>query len=160
MDNVGMTVRRHSGAPRAIFFGVAALVFAASAAATVVWCASMQAMGGTPMPGGWTMSALWTPLCGHTWFDAAVSFAGMWNAMMVAMMLPAVAPALWRYFGAVSEARAAHAGGMTAMAGAGYFFVWLVAGVLVFAAGRNLPRWRSRHLSWPIPRQPWRVSSS
>ncbi|MCP3722692.1 DUF2182 domain-containing protein [Paraburkholderia sp. CNPSo 3272] len=138
MDNVGMTVRRHSGRPRAIFFGVASLVFAGSAAATFVRCASMQAMGGTPMPGGWTMSALWTPMCGHTWFDAAVSFSGMWNVMMVAMMLPAVAPALWRYFEASGEARAARAGGMTVMAGAGYFFVWLVVGVLVFAAGTQL----------------------
>ncbi|TDQ81836.1 DUF2182 domain-containing protein [Paraburkholderia silvatlantica] len=138
MDNVGMTVRRHSGAPRAIFFGASSLVFAASTAATFVWCASMDAMGGTPMAGGWTMSALWAPMCGRTWFDAAVSFAGMWNVMMVAMMLPAVAPALWRYFEAVGNARAARAGGMTAMAGVGYFFVWLVVGVVVFAAGAQL----------------------
>jgi hypothetical protein len=41
--------------PRA-FFGVSALLFAASAAATIVRCASMSAMGGMPMPGGWTMS--------------------------------------------------------------------------------------------------------
>ncbi|MEX3938891.1 DUF2182 domain-containing protein [Paraburkholderia sp. BR10937] len=138
MDNVGMTVRLRGEAPRAMFFGVASLVCAASAAATFIWCASMQAMGGMPMPGGWTMSALWTPMCGRTWFDAAVSFAGMWNAMMVAMMLPAVAPALWRYFEAAGEARGARAGGLTVMAGAGYFFVWLVVGMLVFAAGVQL----------------------
>ncbi|WP_233887555.1 copper chaperone [Paraburkholderia flagellata] len=138
MNNVGMTVRRHSGAPRAIFYGVSSLVFAASAAVTFVWCASMEAMGGTPMPGGWTMSALWAPMCGRTWFDAAVSFAGMWNVMTVAMMLPAVAPALWRYFEALGDGRAAQAGGMTVMAGFGYFLVWLVVGVLVFAAGAQL----------------------
>ncbi|MCP3706974.1 DUF2182 domain-containing protein [Paraburkholderia sp. CNPSo 3274] len=138
MDSIGVTVRRHSGASRAIFFGVSSLVFAASAVGTFVWCASMHAMGGTPMPGGWTISALWTPMCGRTWFDAAVSFAGMWNVMMVAMMSPAVAPALWRYFEAVGDGRAARAGGMTVMAGAGYFFVWLVVGVLVFAAGAQL----------------------
>ncbi|WP_321960470.1 DUF2182 domain-containing protein [Paraburkholderia sp. J7] len=139
MDNVGMTVRRHGGpAPRAIFFGVSSLVFAASTAVTFVWCASMEAMGGTPMPGGWTMSALWAPMCGRTWFDAAVSFAGMWNVMMVAMMLPALTPALWRYFEAMGDERTARAGGMTAMAGVGYFFVWLAVGVLVFAAGAQL----------------------
>ncbi|MEM5310248.1 DUF2182 domain-containing protein [Paraburkholderia sp. JHI869] len=138
MDNVGITVGRHSGAPRAIFFGVAALVFAASATVTFVWCASMDAMGGTPMSGGWTMSALWAPMCGRTWLDAAVSFAGMWNVMMVAMMLPAVAPALWRYFEAVGERPAAQAGGMTVMAGFGYFLVWLAVGALVFAAGAQL----------------------
>ncbi|CAD6517660.1 hypothetical protein LMG27952_00880 [Paraburkholderia hiiakae] len=135
MDSVGITVRRRSGAPRVIFFSVSSLVFAASAAVTFVWCASMEAMGGTPMPGGWTMSALWAPMCGRTWFDAAVSFAGMWNVMTIAMMLPAVAPALWRYFEAVEHARAAR---MTAIAAAGYFLVWLLVGVLVFAAGAQL----------------------
>lgn len=34
------------------FFAVASLLFAASAAATIAWCASMAAMGGMPMPGG------------------------------------------------------------------------------------------------------------
>ncbi|WP_322028350.1 DUF2182 domain-containing protein [Paraburkholderia sp. J76] len=138
MDNVGMTVRRRSGAARAIFFGVSSLVVAASARATWVWCASMETTGGTPMPGGWTMSALWTPMCGRTWFDAAVSFAGKWNAMMVAMMLPAVAPALWRYFEALRNERAARAGGMTVTAASGYFLVWLAVGMLVFAAGAQL----------------------
>jgi hypothetical protein len=38
------------------FFGVSALLFAASVAATIVWCASMSGMGEMPMPGGWTMS--------------------------------------------------------------------------------------------------------
>lgn len=33
------------------FFGVSALLFAASAATTIVWCASMSAMSGMPMPG-------------------------------------------------------------------------------------------------------------
>lgn len=138
MDNVGMTVRRREGAPRAVFFCVSSLLFAASAAATYVCCASMDAMGGTPMPGGWTMSALWTPMCGRTWFDAAVSFAGMWNVMMVAMMLPAMAPALWRFFEAADDGGAARAGAMTVIVGAGYFLVWLVVGVLVFAVGAQL----------------------
>jgi len=38
------------------FFGVSALVFAASAAVTIVWCASMSAIGEMPMPSGWTMA--------------------------------------------------------------------------------------------------------
>ena len=49
------------------FFGVSALLFAASAAATVVWCASMSATGGMPMPGGWTMSMAWMRMPGQTW---------------------------------------------------------------------------------------------
>jgi hypothetical protein len=47
------------------FFGVSALLFAASAAATIVWCASMSAMGGMPMPGGWTMSMAWMRMPGQ-----------------------------------------------------------------------------------------------
>jgi hypothetical protein len=42
-----------SSFPRA-FFGVSALLFATSTAGTIVWCASMSAMG--EMLGGWTMS--------------------------------------------------------------------------------------------------------
>jgi hypothetical protein len=41
------------------FFGVTALLFATSAAVTIVWCASMSATGETPMPIGWTMSMAW-----------------------------------------------------------------------------------------------------
>ncbi|HTR11633.1 MAG TPA: DUF2182 domain-containing protein [Paraburkholderia sp.] len=137
MNDVGKTARC-GDASRAIFFGVSSLLFVASAAATLLLCSSMEAMGGTPMPGGWTMSALWAPVCGQTWLDAAVSFAGMWNIMMIAMMLPSLAPALWRYQEWVSGARAARAGALTALAGAGYFIVWLIVGLLVFAAGAQL----------------------
>jgi len=41
------------------FFGVSALLFATSAALTIVWCATMSAMGEMPMSGGWTMSMAW-----------------------------------------------------------------------------------------------------
>ena len=46
-------------ASRRAFFGVSALLFAASAAVTIVLCASMSAMGEMPMPGGWTMAMAW-----------------------------------------------------------------------------------------------------
>lgn len=59
------------------FFGVSVLLFAASMAATIVWCASMSAMGEVLMPGGWTMSMAWMPMCGQTWFDAAATFLGL-----------------------------------------------------------------------------------
>ena len=58
------------------FFGVSALLFAASAAVTIVWCASMSAMGEMPMPGGWTMSMAWMRMPGQTWPSAAASFLG------------------------------------------------------------------------------------
>jgi hypothetical protein len=40
------------------FFAVSALLFAATAVVTIVWCGSMSAMG-MQMPGGWTMSMAW-----------------------------------------------------------------------------------------------------
>lgn len=59
------------------FVGVSALLFAASAALTIVWCASMSAMRGMmPMPGGWTMSMAWMRMPGQTWPGAAASFLG------------------------------------------------------------------------------------
>ena len=48
-------------------FGVSALLFAASAAATILWCTFMSAMGEMPMPGGWTMSMAWMRMPGQTW---------------------------------------------------------------------------------------------
>ena len=81
------------------FFGVSALLFAASAALTVAWCGSMSAMGEMPMPGGWTMSMAWMRMPGQTWPGAAASFLGMWVVMMVAMMLPSLVTMLWRYRG-------------------------------------------------------------
>jgi predicted metal-binding membrane protein len=74
------------------FFGVTTLLFAASVAVTIVWCASMSAMGEMPMPGDWTMSMAWMRMPGQTWPGAAASFLGMWVVMMVAMMLPSLVP--------------------------------------------------------------------
>ena len=68
------------------FFGVSALLFAAGAAVTIVWCASMSAMGEMPMPGGWTMSMAWMRMPGRAWSSgAAASFLGMCNARHIVM---------------------------------------------------------------------------
>ena len=115
------------------FFGVSVLLFAASAAMTAVWCASMSAMGGMPMPGGWTMSMAWMRMPGQTWPGAAASFLGMWVVMMVAMMLPSLLPMLWRYRQAVG--RDARLGRLTALVGVGYFLVWTVFGVAAYPLG-------------------------
>ena len=103
------------------FLGVSALLFAASAAVTIVWCASMSAMGEMPMPGGWTMSMAWMRMPGQTWPGAAASFVGMWVVMMVAMMLPSLVPMLWRYRQAVGSTAEARLAGLTALVGVGYF---------------------------------------
>ncbi len=117
------------------FLGVSALLFAASAALTIVWCASMSDMGGMPMPGGWTMSMAWMRMPGQTWPGAAASFLAMWIVMMVAMMLPSLVPALRRYRAAVGGAGARRLGRLTALVGAGYFFVWTVLGMAALALG-------------------------
>src|ERR671923_1497953 len=106
------------------FFGVSALLFAASAAVTTVWCASMSAMGEMPMPGGWTMSLAWMRMPGQTWPGAAALFLGMWLVMMMAMMLPSLVPMLQRYRSVVGEIPSARLGWLTAIVGTGYFLVW------------------------------------
>jgi predicted metal-binding membrane protein len=120
------------------FYGVSALLFAASAAVTTVQCMSMSAMGEMPMPGGWTMSMAWMRMPGQTWPGAAASFLGMWVVMMVAMMLPSLAPMLWRYRQAVGKPGETRLGRLTALVGAGYFFVWSVFGIAVFPLGAAL----------------------
>jgi predicted metal-binding membrane protein len=122
-------------ASRQALLGVSALVFSATAALTIAWCASMSAMGGMPMPGGWTMSMAWMRMPGQTWLGAAASFLGMWVAMMVAMMLPSLTPMLWRYRQAVGSAGEARLGPLTALVAVGYFVVWSVAGMAAYALG-------------------------
>src|ERR1700721_3378514 len=106
------------------FLGVSALLFVASAALTTAWCGSMSAMGEMPMPGGWTMSMAWMRMPGQTWAGAAASFLGVWVVMMVAMMLPSLVPALWRYRQAVGRIGETRLGCLTVLVGVGYFFVW------------------------------------
>jgi len=117
------------------FFGVSALLFTASAALTIVWAASMSAMGEMPMPGGWTMSMAWMRMPGQTWLGAAASFLGMWVVMMVAMMLPSLLPTLWRYRQAIGRTGETRLGRLTALVGVGYFFVWTVFGMAAFPLG-------------------------
>ena len=123
---------------RQAFVGVLALLFAASAGLTVVWCATMSAMGGMPMPGGWTMSMAWMRMPGQTWSDAAASFLGMWVVMMVAMMLPSLAAMLWRYRQTVGSTGETRLGLLTALVGVGYFSVWTVFGMAAFPLGAAL----------------------
>jgi predicted metal-binding membrane protein len=112
---------------RRAFDGLAALLFAGSAAATVAWSASMADMPGMEMPGGWLMSMTWMRMPGQSWAGAAASFVGMWALMMTAMMLPAIVPALREY-------RLA----MAARATAAYLGVWISLGVVIYPLGLAL----------------------
>jgi predicted metal-binding membrane protein len=98
----------------------------------------MSAMGEMLMPGGWTMSTTWMRMPGQMWPGVAAMFIGMWVVMMMAMMLPSVVPMLWSYHEAVGKTRDARPGWLTALAGAGYFFVWTVFGLAAFPLGAAL----------------------
>lgn len=117
------------------FFCVMAVLFVASTAVTIAWCGAMADMGGMLMPGGWTMSMAWMRMPGQTWPGAAATFVGMWLVMMMAMMLPSLAPMLWRFRQAVGAAGRPSFGGLTLLAGMGYFFAWTLLGLVAFATG-------------------------
>jgi predicted metal-binding membrane protein len=115
------------------FLGAIALLFIAGAGGTIYCCRSMS--GGMPMPGGWTMSMAWMRMPGQTWLGATASFLGMWVVMMAAMMLPSLAPMLSSYRRSMRELYETPLGGLTALAGAGYFFVWAVFGAVAYPLG-------------------------
>ncbi|MFX1676750.1 DUF2182 domain-containing protein [Paraburkholderia sp. A2WS-5] len=125
-------------ASNSILIGAAALLFAASAAATVRRYAYMAAMSGTPMAGRWMLSAIWTPMCGQTWWQAAASFASMWAVMMPAMMLPVLVPMVLRERGTWSRLPPTQSGLLMILIGAGYFMFWMLAGCAVFPLGSAL----------------------
>ena len=100
------------------FFGVLALLFAGSAAMTIVWCEATPGIGEMAMC-GWTTSMAWMRTPGQTWLDAAASFLGMWVVMMVAMMLLSLVPMLWRYRQAVGRTGETRLGRLTAVVGVG-----------------------------------------
>ena len=120
------------------FVSVCALLFAASAAVTIVWCRSMAAMGGMSMPGGWSMSMAWMRMPGQTWAGHAASFLAMWVVMMVAMMLPSLLPMLARYRQSVGRTGTMTLGRLTLLVGAGYFVVWAAFGMVAFPVGATL----------------------
>ena len=87
-------------------------------------------MDGMPMPAGGTMS-MWMRMPGQSWAGTAASFVAMWTVMM----LPSLAPTLWRHRTAVRRAGLARAHRLTALVGLGYFTVWAALGAIVFPLG-------------------------
>jgi len=131
-----MNLRDGDAAPNG-FFVTVALLFLGSAAITACWCGSMAGMPGMDMPGGWTMSMAWMRMPGQSWSGAASAFIGMWSVMMIAMMLPAIAPVLWRYR-EVAGRVSTRADSRVAQLALGYFAVWTLAGALAFPVGLAL----------------------
>jgi len=87
------------------------------------------------MPGGWTMSMAWMRMPGQTWLGAAAAFLGMWDVMMAAMMLPSLVPMLLRYRQAFAATGDMRLNVLTAIVGVGYFFPWMVFGLIAFPVG-------------------------
>jgi predicted metal-binding membrane protein len=97
--------------------------------------------GGMVMPGGWTMSMMWMVMPGANLWSAAAMFLLMWQAMMVAMMLPSTWPMLALYRRVAIFRELSYAALGTLIVGAGYFAVWLGFGVVAFAVGLSVSNW-------------------
>jgi predicted metal-binding membrane protein len=135
---MGSRARATAGAAsHGAFLGASTLLFLASSAVTVIWCGAMSAMGTMPMPGGWELSMSWMRMPGQTWLAVAASALGMWTVMMAAMMLPCLVPMLLRYRRTVGT-NGTRLGVLTALVGAGYFFVWTVFAIAVLPLGFGL----------------------
>ncbi len=81
------------------------------------------------------------------------SFVAMWLVMMVAMMLPSLAPMLRRYRQAVARTGETRAGQLTALVGAGYFSLWMVVGIAIspLAVGLGTIQMRLPALARAVP---------
>lgn len=140
-----MSTRTAEGPPDRAFTVVAAGALALGVAATLASTWSMPAMGGMPMPGGWTMSMTWMPMPGQSIAGAALSFLGMWSAMTVAMMLPSLAPVLRRYRAGAAAGDRRRLARLTWAAAAGYFAVWVTVGAAIFPVGLAVAEAAMRH---------------
>jgi predicted metal-binding membrane protein len=82
---------------------------------------------------------------GQSWVEAAGMFELMWGAMMIAMMLPSSLPVMLQYY----RMRRSRGGGGaivgTGLMASGYFFVWTVAGVIIYLPGVF---WASAAMRW------------
>jgi predicted metal-binding membrane protein len=123
---------------RHAFTAVCTLVFSASAALTISSSARMGEMAEMQLPGGWTLSAMWMRMPGQGWSGAALSFIGMWAAMMIAMMLPSLAPELLRYRTSLRALGETRGDLLTSQVGAAYFLLLTVAGALIFPLGASI----------------------
>jgi predicted metal-binding membrane protein len=122
---------RPGPAPERVFFGISALLFLSSVAATVYWARSM--------PGGMSMdSTIWSLMPGQTWPAAAAAFLLTWTVMMAAMMLPSLAAMLAGYRRTLRQTGQLRLAGITAGAGASYFLVWALFCAVIYPIGAAL----------------------
>jgi len=114
----------------------AVVVFAIAVALTL----SSSRMMGTAMPmaGGWTMAMAWMRMPGQTWLSAGTMFAGMWLAMMVAMMLPSSLPILLLYRRVILFRGERRPTLLIWLMASGYFVVWTLFGVIAYGLGVSI----------------------
>jgi predicted metal-binding membrane protein len=117
---------------------VASGIFLVAAAYTLYAVRGMS--GGMLMPGGWTMPMMWMAMPGQSLAAAAIAFLLMWQAMMIAMMLPSSWPTLELYGRVARHTGHRHPMLNTVVAGVGYFTVWGAFGAIAFAAGFEISR--------------------
>jgi predicted metal-binding membrane protein len=87
---------------------------------------------------------MWMRLPGQSWPGAAAAFLLMWAPMMAAMMLPVLAPMLWRYRQALEPGMRRNR--LTLLAAAGYLLAWTACGAAVFPLGAALT---AAAMRWP-----------
>jgi predicted metal-binding membrane protein len=117
---------------------VANVVFLLAAGYTLNGAREMS--GGMLMPGGWNMPMMWMAMPGQSLAGAAIAFLLMWQAMMIAMMLPSSWPTLELYSRVARHTGQRHPMFNTILAGVGYFTVWGAFGAIAFAAGFEVSR--------------------
>jgi predicted metal-binding membrane protein len=125
------------GSDRVVYL-LSVAAFTAAAWSTYQFARSMA--GAMAMPGGWTMSMMWMPMRGETLIGAGLSFALMWVAMMVAMMLPSTLPMILIFRRACAFRGEKRLGLSTSLLAAGYFAVWLAFGIIAYALGSVIGR--------------------
>jgi len=109
-------------------------------AAGYTFYAARGMAGGMPMPGGWTMPMMWMAMPGQSPAGSAIAFLLMWQAMMIAMMLPSSWPTLELYSRVARHTGRRHPMLDTVLAGVGYFTVWGAFGAIAFTAGFEISR--------------------
>jgi predicted metal-binding membrane protein len=112
---------------------VASAIFLACAGVTLFFVHNMG--GGMLMPGGWTMSMMWMTMPGWRLWSTGIMFLAMWQAMMIAMMLPSSWPMLELYRRVARSTGEPHPALATFLLGVGYFGAWLAFGAIAFAIG-------------------------
>ena len=130
---------------------IASCVFLLAAVYTIYSARGMSE--GMSMPGGWTMPMMWMAMHGQSLAGSALFFLLIWQAMMIAMMLPSSWPMLELYSRVARHTGERRPMFNTLLAGAGYFTVWAAFGATAFAAGFEVSRAAmfSPHVSRWVP---------